>query len=665
MRKGFRKFIAIAAAAVMSAGALSLAACGTDFVPPKGMPQDGDPVSNGGFVVAKGDYYYFINGIESYTSDNTYGKPVKGALYRIKMGDLKENEAERVVPSIIVAGTYDAGIYIYGDRVYYTTPNDVPDAITGETDTNYMYFKSAKLDGTDVKSYFAVESNSTPYRIVSVGGTVYVMYVESNDIYSYNTSNSTTTLLADNTTAYVFNKQDLTDPTVYFTMAVSENQDSDKDPKSFNYNQVYRVKADATSAPYEYKWDMDYIEEELGGEMPYTNLGEIVLDGISSNDDKTQFNHSETKPADLQGHTYTLRSYENGGLYYTDKPAKAADSSVGSNDNGRLLYLDASKVGAGWDPVKVNAEIGTTVDLVANAVNLADTATTSALFYRGGKNGEGHHYLYVKNNSICRADVDAEGKHISEDLQIAKAVSGATLISVDLSDPDYDYVWFSRSNGSGRSIERAVINGEEKNYKELEFEGLDNAPYKPAKVLNVEHADSWYQFELIGTDLFFADADSDVASKSFNYVSTVSLANADGKLMNNVELAAFTAKYDSVMSTDAKVGLLAKLSANSNSKLSTALRYYFMTGEAEQFGDNIDFAVDNGKSETYLYTEAEQDAFYAFCNGEGYEDPNGETLFKAEDYKEGGESYRTYSYFVTQLGEMIEEDVTAKADTGQ
>ena len=661
MHKGFKKFIAAAAAAVMAAGALSLSACGVDFKTPTGVPE-GDVASNGGFVVAKGDYYYFINGIESYTSDNTYGTPVKGALYRIKKSDVaaKQNSAERVIPSLIVAGTYDAGIYIYGDRVYYTTPNDVPDPITGETDKSYMYFMSAKLDGSDIESYFVLNSNTTPYRIVSVGNTVYVMYVESNDLYSYNTSTKEKTLLADNTTSYVFNKDDATDPTVYYTMAVSENQDSDKDAKTFSYNQVYRVKADATEAPYEYKWDMDYIEEELGGQMPYTNLGEIVLDGISSSDGKTQFNHSATASTDPQGHTYTLRSYANGGLYYTDKPAKAADSSVGSNDNGRLFFIDETKLTASWDSVKANTEIGTSIDLVANAVNLSGTATDSALFYR---DEEGQHYLYVENSTIFRADVNEKGEHKSEPQAIADDVSGATFVNVDLTTSDtYDYVWFTRSNGSGLSVERAVINGEPNDYKHMPPAGQDNAPFKPAKVLNVEHANSWYQFEIIGTDLFFADADSDIASTSFNYISTVSLANAQGKLMDNKELNEFTDKYNSIMSTDAKVGLLAKLSGDGNSKLSTAIRYYFMTGEATQFDDNIAFAVDNGKSETYLYTEEEKDAFYAFCNGEGFTDSNEKELFKQDDYKADGESYRTYSYFVTQLGETLESDETKKDD---
>ena len=152
---------------------------------------------------------------------------------------------------------------------------------------------------------------------------------------------------------------------------------------------------------------------------------------------------------------------------------------------------------------------------------------------------------------------------------------------------------------------------------------------------------------------------ADVASTSFNYITVVSLANSESKLMNNKELKAFTDKFNSIMSTDAKVGLLSKLSANSNSKLSTALRYYFLTGETEQFTENINFAVENDKSYTYLYTDEEQSAFEAFtgiADDRGYED-----LFSATDFFDGETSYRTYAYFATRIGEVTEAD-TEKVD---
>ena len=113
MRKGSKKFLTIAVAAVMSLGAISLAACKPAFTPPTEVPT-GDPVSNGGFVVKVGEYVYFINGAEANTADNTYGTPVRGSLMRIKEADVKakKNTAETVIPSLMVAGNHKAGLYV-------------------------------------------------------------------------------------------------------------------------------------------------------------------------------------------------------------------------------------------------------------------------------------------------------------------------------------------------------------------------------------------------------------------------------------------------------------------------------------------------------------------------------------------------------------------------
>ena len=65
----------------------------------------GDAVSNGGFVAAKGDYVYFINGSEDYTADNTYGDVVRGALMRISKTDLQTGNydgVQTVVPMLFV-----------------------------------------------------------------------------------------------------------------------------------------------------------------------------------------------------------------------------------------------------------------------------------------------------------------------------------------------------------------------------------------------------------------------------------------------------------------------------------------------------------------------------------------------------------------------------------
>ncbi len=690
MRKGFKKFIAIAAAAVMAAGTLSLAACGEKTIQLDGYP-DGEVISNGGFVVEKkgsqGDYYYFINGSESYTADNTYGTPVKGALMRVKVSDVQKKDVgdvgdannphvETVVPSLMVAGTYDAGICIFGDRVYYATPNNVPDPTTGELLTDYLSFKSAKLDGSDVVDYFSVDSNTLPYRFVEAGAegskTVYVMYVKNgSSVYSYNTATKTETLLVKNAGSPQFNADDVTDPTVYYTMTVSDALDTVETGSTINYNQIYRVSADATEAPYTYTFDETYVEEELDGELPYVNLGEIVLDGIDSQNQKSgnekllQFSHPKTENSvstEPTGYKYTLRSYKNGGIYFTRTPAESGDGSPGSNNNGVLYYVPSENIDASWDSILANnvkGSAGKGLTQVATAYEVSSNATTSALYYL--KDGV-HHYIYTSGSTIHRVDVKDGG--VEKDIIVAEGVSGATPKFVQLSQgtEGYDYLYFSRSNGTGVSVERVVINGDvitgyDGIYGNLVPQGVDPEPYKVAKVLNVKHLNSWYPFELIGTRLFYADTDSDLGGTGFNYIATVSLADENGELMDNVELAAFTKKYDSIMGTDSKEpGLFQKLSNDGYTNLATALRCYFLTGDRTAFDENIAESIEKGDSATELFTEDEKNALTAFIGNKSF------SIKDKELFDDQNTEYRQRSYFITQLGRWTEDDLQTVHD---
>ena len=665
MRKMPKKLLTVFTAAALTVGALALPAC-SEFVPLDGDYASGAVASNGGFVVEKGNYYYFINGVETYTSDNTYGTPVKGALMRISKTDLKakNNTAETVVPSLMVAADYTSGIYVYGDRVYYATPNNVKNT-SGEIENNYLDFKSAKLDGSDIQSYFNVSDNSTVYRFVEVDNTVYVLYVSGQDLHSYNTVSKTDTVLAANTGAYVLNETDKTDATVYYTMSVTADIDSADGATARDYNQVYRVRADATEAPYEYKYDEQYLEDNDGKE-PYTNLGTIVLDGIGSNftvtgSDPTQFTHDlkdGVVPISPAGYTYTLLSYTNEGLYFTRNDL-VSTGSVG--ETGWLYYLAESKLTAsGWNSVSGNA-----IENFDAIAQNTDHANSSAIFYL---DDNGHHYLYIDGSNMFRADVGTSEKGVAETTLVARDVSGATLISIDnASDETYDYVYYTKSGTTGNTVERAVYNGTEENYKILNYE--ENKPYQPVKVLGAEHASSWYQYEMIDGILFYADTKS-FGSASYNYISCVDLNNANGKLKNNVEITEFNALYEKIVGGDNDDGYLTKLDEKDSVNLSNAIEYYFYMGqdklfnrenddyeltedgyvtyESTLFHKNIQSAIDKGKKTTYLYSEEEQNEFRAYVEG------------KSDDSKtfvdDNGVSYRTMSYFVTRIGVMSDDD---------
>ncbi len=631
MRKMLKKVMTVFTAGALTLGAISLAACGGGFTPPTGGPSGSDSEgSNGGFVVTKGDYVYFINGVEASSADNTYGTPVKAALMRIKKSDIesKKNTAETVIPSLMVSADYTSGIYVYGDRVYYATPSTVKN-LQGAIQSDYLDYKSADLNGNHIKSYFNVSDSATTYRYIEVDGTVYLVYVNNEELHSYNTSNGTDTTLAAGGT-YVFDSLDKTQKYVYYTMPVTAQIDVEDGAVERSYNQIYRVSVETTEAPYEYSYRQDYLDEH-DNEEPYTNLGEIVLDGIGASftGDPTQFTHDLTSgvtPGTPIGYSYTLQSYQNGGIYFTRSDI-AQTGTVG--EGGWLYYLSESELeSSSWNSINGNGK--EYLDVVAQDTT---NASTTALFYL---DDEGHHYLYVSNNSIFRADV-TDDTGMAETTLLTRDANGATLSMLDReSDSVYDYVYFTRSGTGGNNIYRIAYNGTAEDYKSLNYD--ETKPFRPQQLLEIEHARSWYPFEIIDNLLFYADAET-IGTASYNYVSVLSLKNASGKLLSGEELKALNEKYDAILGDE---GYIADLQSNSNTKLATAVRYYFYVGNTAALDENLQEAKDAGKADDYLYSEDDYQAFLAYTKGEG----------DAAEYKE----YNTRSYFVTEIGKKSEAD---------
>ncbi|MDE6000748.1 MAG: hypothetical protein K2G96_00265, partial [Clostridia bacterium] len=273
MRKFLTKIICFVAAVIAAVGLIVVSACSDVY---KAKPLSGEniftddkAVSNGGFVVEKGDYIYFINGRESNTADNTFGSVVKGAIMRISKSDLAArnySSVDTVVPLVVYSGNTNAGIYIYGDYIYYSTPSTEKNS-NGEVLNDRLTFNRTKLDGTDTnKDYFIQHStNSLEYRYVEVDGVVYLLYVATSEslygtsctnLHSLNTQTGVNTVLAYNVSAVTFDSNDLTNPRVYYTMNVPDFVSGSTSTFS-SYNQIYTVTADATT-PNEY----DFTEVE-------------------------------------------------------------------------------------------------------------------------------------------------------------------------------------------------------------------------------------------------------------------------------------------------------------------------------------------------------------------------------------------------------------------
>lgn len=616
----------------------------------------GEVVSNSGFVVQKGNYYYFINGVETAEASNKTGEVVKGSLMRIAKSDLdagKFGNAETVVSSLMVAGDYTSGIYIYGDRVYYATPTTAKNK-DGEVMSSYLDMKSTKLDGTDTSDvYLRMTDNTAKYRFVEVEGTVYCMYiVNDSELRSYNTSTKTETLLADEMDSYALSN-DRTNPGVYFTMKVKVDRDKDANYTE-SYTQVYYVTADRTEAPYEYKFDEDFVKDykkDHDDKDPYINLGTIVLDGYGSDCRYTQFNHNEgTTPYTPSGYTYKLMSYTNDGLYYT---RSYVDKTSSAADGGNLYYLaDSYTKGASWNAVAGNpdstrADAGQYNDIVSYDTT---NASVAAIFL---KNGDQHSYIYVDNGAIFRADVKKTATGISkETVRIVDKASAPSLMYVDSQD-GFDYVYYSTAGANGSYLYRAVYNGTQADYNPL----LAKADYKPVQILKIDFASDWYLPEKVGDYLFFATAEA-IGANSYNYVCTMNIAKTNGKIADlNEQYDAIMEKITDYSAKYTTLGNLMKYYFMAGGDNAVFNRYYLdqdMTGatpyeNTDYFNAILAQAKEEGYSDTYLYSEFYQNEFISFTSHTGdYAD-----AFKAED----GRYYDVQTYFYNWIGEITEGDM--------
>ncbi len=622
-----KKIISIAAAAALAFSAFAISGCGEQDYKGEKVEnyQTSDPVSSqGGFVVEKGDYVYFINGKESNTADNTYGEVVKGALMRVSKADLaagKGDQATMVVPSLFVSGNYDSGIFIHGDYVYYATPTTDKDN-SGSVANTSLDFKRAKIDGSDApmdgknEYFFRLSSNSVKYRFVEDNGTVYCMYEDSGALKSYNVSTGTTTVLVSGASNYYYDTDDLKSPVVYYTMSVSQDIDKAK-PSTQPYNQIFSVRAgnyadvDKKEASYkaktatgevvaEYNFDQDYMkanEEDKGYDLedyttyPYVNLGELVLDGIGTGTDEfpghvvmtEEEKAFKNQAEELQGFTYTIQKQANGGLYFTRK-------AIISSTKESLHYISNARTN--WNPITGNAK-GNTQTVSKDTTN----AGSSAIFLLDGTE---HTYIYTEDSILKKTKTNENGEVVST-VKMEHGVSSVTLWKVD-----GEYLYYYATGTNGQNLTRINYKGEQSDY---DFLG-DEKAYDPVTLPYVDWNDSWYKPEFVKvngeTVLMFAGAQSfGSTSTAYNYIYAT-------KIGTNEEI---TAQNEKIEEINEYIG-----EYSSNSALQNLMKCYFQTNSAMTF--------DSDETVNDLYTTYQKEQFKLFQDKFGEDEDGNEKEFE-------------------------------------
>lgn len=634
MNDKMKKMLGVAMAAVCVSSAL--VGCNGAYTGEKldGYVSQAEVQSNGGFAVQKGDFVYFINGMEDYAEPNVYGDVVKGSLMRIKKSDLDAGNYDKVktvVPMLFAAQNFNAGIYVYGDYVYYATPTTDKN-MDGEVESSWIDFKRAKLDGTEAMKdyYFRLSSNSSNYRFVEEGGVVYCLYEENGYLKSYDTKEKESRVLAK-ADSYFYDTSDPTNPNVYYTMSVVVDVDTDNSTTA-SYNQLYSVNAAARVesagekngvASYkvkggkEYKFDAKYLKEQSDKAedsnsdgnatfnakdyttYPYVNLGEAVLDGIGSNALKaTQFNGDQSKALTPDGYVYTVKEYANDGVYFTRTEVAKTSSDA---ENTKLYYLaDADKNAESWNVVSGNANAA--LDVVALDATVAETAIRTV-------ENDTHAYYYIADEALYKATVGADGT--STEIRMASKLSGATLWKLD---GDFLYYYQSASEGNGNSLSRINVTGTKEQYNPL----LEQVEYQPITLAGVQFNSSWYKPETFGNTLLFANEQS-FGTTTYNYIYAAKLP------ATQAEIKATNEKYEAVQDAIDEY--------SSNAELQDVMTYYFRTGKTTAY--NAVKALYDEKTEQKYFNE-----------------------FKAK-FASQTEKLELESYFFDLVGVMKEADVDA------
>ena len=330
------------------------AACSESSFTPVTLPAHAevDAEDNGGIAVKYGEWLYYINGYTSDTSaDNSYSDQVKttpriGSVVRVKLSAIEElfainerenltssdktkqiadylrgeNGAETVVPRIYYSGntttTQFNGLYIFGDRLYITTPNDELTA-GGDKQTDQLVLTSYKLDGSDEQRHFVFTDNTVQLVYAQIDSKLYATYVLGGVLYRLDVAAGT-------------------------SVKVSVNRTDEID-------EVYTSAEAIDDVFNSLTWDaagkcVFFLDKT--NSICKLGIGSDKYDVIVKNPDITV--HSGDNPhIESPEYTYTISSVNNGEVYYTRSDGSKiywADS-----ENGETVALDTNYSGAlGW-----------------------------------------------------------------------------------------------------------------------------------------------------------------------------------------------------------------------------------------------------------------------------------------------------------------------------
>ena len=571
----------------------------------------GEAKTQGGFVAETDNYVYFINGQADYTNDNSYGTPVKGSLMVIKKTDLASGDiskAEIAVPKIFAATDYKAGLYIYGDYVYYGTPNVNKDA-SGSVANTEMTIAKTKLDGTEHTAIINLPALSEQYRIVKGANGVEILYYDAEEtaIISYNVDTKTSTEIAktdisadESLTEYKFLPVEDGKPVlVYATQVYSEK--------------YYEDKAE----------DESYSRESSHGKIYTYTAGEEVVEVI---DGEAQTGH---------GKSYVLTYLAGDILFYTEstheeekvygsKISDLANLDARKEINDASLLANTTIIKSLEEAYVVSTDLSTVEKtiLYGNQQTVRQTVIKTADLSSGIDVVDGYFYYYDTNKVIMRMELsnqDAKAQKVSFNSAASTwyapnflTIDGDTyLVYLDSSTIGSNYL--SAINLTDAVVEEKTENDVTTyeltgNFSLSKMLAADEAK-KATEALNTAIERTELNFEITDTGVVFED-----------YEELVKVYNALSPEAKEALSDDFNTKFENVKKAVAVAEYYAKLDG---------IRHF---NDKEEVPTELKTAYEQAKTKTLSYTEEDFNEFRVYIpNNLKYEYQQAKKLFEPKE----------------------------------
>lgn len=286
MTKKSLSFIALVL--ILAVSAFALTACNSyDWDSIGTADAEAEVYSNGGYFVRQGNFAYFINGFVGDNDDNEWGTPLKQGIMRAEInadGTVNNDTAKLLVPKSIYNGSVNGGIAVFGEWVYYATPNNDKDK-SGTASTTHTDFMRTKTDGSVTQLIGTINSRTSEYLFTPSR----VLYYISDDskIYYFDFSGMKTNKSIENGSGAVSGTLAENVGSVAWSYSNSyEGKDSAADyifytetltgDNSYEfYNNTYAVKYDGTGKTLLIT-NTSYFENDADAEN-YSNFPEKVF----------------------------------------------------------------------------------------------------------------------------------------------------------------------------------------------------------------------------------------------------------------------------------------------------------------------------------------------------------------------------------------------------